>query len=81
MRTLFTDHPKSVGETYLQHFTSAMTFALMMIGGFVICTIHAIFPFLLKKSGSNIIKQLHKKMVTQRNHGKLETRRIQQTAR
>lgn len=64
---LFTDHPTSVGETYGQHFVSASSFALRMIGGGIACLLHGIFPFMFTRTGSEQIQLLHEKMVTHRH--------------
>lgn len=62
----FTDHPRSVGETYLQHMASAMSFALRMLAGSLCCLMHALFPFLFERTGSGIITELHDRMVVNR---------------
>lgn len=60
MKSLFTKHPNSVGESYLVHGKFALIFGFnMMIGGLA-CIIHAIFPFLFEKTGSNfLLKMMH----------------------
>lgn len=55
MRNIFTEHPHSIGETYLQHFIFASRFALGMIIGGLACLLHAIFPFVFKNTGSNYL--------------------------
>ena len=62
----FTDHPASVGETYFQHMGSALSFAGTFFIATIAAFIHAIFPFLFMKTGSEIILRLNKKMVTHR---------------
>jgi hypothetical protein len=37
--------------------------AFKMLLGFIYLFIHGLFPILFKKSGSNIIKELHKKVL------------------
>lgn len=66
MKTIFTEHPQTVGETYFQHMHSASYFAVKMLGGALCCIVHAIFPFLFEKTGSTIIIGLHDRMVTNR---------------
>ncbi|MDF1790869.1 MAG: DUF6356 family protein [Thalassobaculaceae bacterium] len=64
---LFTQHPESVGETYVEHFGMASGFgARMILGGFA-CMVHGVLPFLFTKTGSRIITDLHGRMVTQRS--------------
>lgn len=49
---LFTQHPRSIGESYLQHMRFALTYGSKMIAGGLACIIHAIFPFLFETTGS-----------------------------
>ena len=60
MKNIFTDHPKSIGESYFQHLYFAFLFGLNMIIGGLACIIHAFLPFLFKKTGSDVlIKMTH----------------------
>jgi hypothetical protein len=68
----FTDHPGSVGETYLEHMGSASWFAMTMFIGAGACLLHAIFPFAFQKSGSRRIRLLHDRMVTHRRRAPAE---------
>jgi hypothetical protein len=63
----FTDHPATVGESYLEHMQTASWFAVTMLAGSVACLIHAILPFACQTSGSRRIKLLHERMVTHRH--------------
>jgi hypothetical protein len=63
----FNQHPATVGETYGQHFISAMGFSLSMIGAAFCCAVHAVLPFLCEKNGSEAITELHDRMVTNRS--------------
>jgi hypothetical protein len=63
---LFTQHPASVGETYLQHLRSASTFAIRMLAGGLACMVHAFLPFIFERTASNCIHQLHQRMVVHR---------------
>lgn len=64
---IFTQHPASVGENYVQHMGSALSFALPLLGAFLACLVHALLPFLFAKTGSRIIVRLHDRMVTHRH--------------
>ena len=64
---VFTEHPASVGETYLQHFRHALGFSTRMLTGGLACFVHAVFPFLFVTTGSGIIKVLHDRMVVNRH--------------
>ena len=66
MLAKFTAHPASVNETYFQHMKSALTFSLTFFTGSIIALVHAFFPFLFEKTGSELITRLHQKMVSQR---------------
>jgi hypothetical protein len=67
LRTLFTEHPASVGETYFQHLGQALGFAGRMFVGSVACLVHAFLPFLCVKTGSKCIDELHDRMVANRD--------------
>lgn len=63
---LLTEHPKSVGETYGEHFFSALSFAGWMAYASVLCLCHALMPWMFCRSGSAIIERLHDRMVLNR---------------
>ena len=67
MRSLFEDHPASVGETYWQHLCSAWGFSWRMALASLACLVHALLPFLFEKTGSKAITQLHDRMVVNRH--------------
>ena len=64
MKNIFTEHPKSVDETYLQHFLFAFITGLKLIYWGIIAIIHAFLPFTFKSYVSNKIKGLYKKINT-----------------
>ena len=66
LQRLFTEHPASVGESYWGHLLHASWFAGKMLLGAGACFVHAIFPFLFVKTGSQTITELHAAMVTHR---------------
>ena len=68
-RLSFTDHPHSVGETYLEHMGVALSFGLRLLGAGLACLVHAFLPFLFTKTGSRTITVLHERMVTKRARG------------
>jgi len=63
---LFTDHPASVNETYWQHLGAATGFGLRMIWGGIVCLVHALVPGAFATAGSDMICELHERMVTNR---------------
>lgn len=67
LKTLFTEHPASVDETYGEHLVMATGFGVRMILGGFACLLHGIFPFLFVKTGSAQISTLHERMVRNRN--------------
>ena len=62
MKNLFTEHPRSVGETYLQHGFQAMRFAFTFLILFFIALVHAILPFLFARTASDIVCEMSKDM-------------------
>jgi hypothetical protein len=67
LRSLFTEHPASVDETYGEHMAMATRFGCRMLLGSLACFVHALLPFLFVRTGSQIIGELHDRMVTNRN--------------
>ena len=67
IQNLFTEHPKSVGETYWQHLRSAASFAGLMLYGSMVCMIHALLPFVFTRTGSDCVASLYQRMVTGRH--------------
>ena len=63
LHRLFTDHPDSVGESYVQHMGAAGGFGLRMVLGGLACLVHALLPFLFQRTGSNCVTDLHQRMV------------------
>jgi hypothetical protein len=66
----FREHPHSVGETYLQHWCSAMGFATTLIGVALACVLHAFVPGLCKGTASRSVSELHRRMVTHRDRAR-----------
>lgn len=62
----FTDHPRTVGESYLQHMAMACGFGVSMFAGALACFVHGVFPWLCTTRGSDTIRDLHHRMVTHR---------------
>ena len=63
MKNIFTEHPKSIGETYFQHMFFAFSFGINMLLGGLACVIHAIFPFLFVKTASNFLLKMTENFV------------------
>lgn len=66
LRRLFTDHPRSVDETYTQHFSVAARFGAVMLRGGLGALIHAVFPGLCVTTGSRALAELNALLEAQR---------------
>jgi len=62
---LLTDHPASVGETYLEHMGQATSFGTTMILAGIACLIHGLIPAWFVSTGKTI-SRLHDRMVINR---------------
>lgn len=56
--TLFRKHPRSVGETYAEHFAVASRVGLIMIGGGLAALIHAVCPALCVTTARRALQRL-----------------------
>ena len=63
---LFLDHPRSVGESYLEHQRHAFGFGISLLGAALACLVHAVIPALFVRTGSETITRLHDRMVVNR---------------
>lgn len=59
---LFLAHPRSVGESYAEHFGVACRFGLGMLRGGFACLVHALVPALCERTGSSAVKRLYGEM-------------------
>ena len=62
----FTEHPRSVGESFWQHMGVALSFAGALLLGAAASLVHAIFPFLCTRTGSGIVRELHDRVAKRR---------------
>jgi hypothetical protein len=62
MIRLFTEHPRSVGESYLEHLRFACAFGARMVSGGLACFAHGVLPFLFQTTGSRTVLGLHEQM-------------------
>ncbi len=67
IQRLFTEHPRSVDESYFQHLLVALSFSVRLTLAALACLVHAFLPFLFVKTGSAMITTLHDRMVTNRH--------------
>lgn len=66
LHRFFTEHPATVGESYLQHLGSAMSVAGPLLLAAACVFLHALLPFLFHRTASRIVTRLHARMVTNR---------------
>ncbi|MEM1431730.1 MAG: DUF6356 family protein [Pseudomonadota bacterium] len=59
MLRLFTQHPGSVDETYLEHAAFAAGFSGKLFLAAGAAAVHAVFPFLFEKTASRITAELY----------------------
>ena len=62
LQGLFTDHPRSVGESYLEHMHVALSFAVPLGKAAAAALVHAFLPFLFVTTASLTVKRLHERM-------------------
>ena len=60
----FAAHPRSVGESYAEHFRIAFRFGLAMLSSGFACLVHALCPALFERTGSGTIKRLYAEIVS-----------------
>lgn len=58
----FVDHPRSVGESYGEHFAVALGFGLRLIAAGLACLVHACVPGWFTRSGSTAVRALAREM-------------------
>jgi hypothetical protein len=63
---LFLEHPRSVGESYLEHQRRALGFGVSLLLAALACFVHALVPGLFVRTGSTAITRLHDRMVAHR---------------
>lgn len=64
MRTLFFDHPATVGETYFEHMRFAASFSFWLILAGLAALVHAIIPAFFETTASRILKRLHARIAS-----------------
>jgi hypothetical protein len=62
----FTEHPASVGETYMEHARQSFQFGISMACGSAAACVHALIPSLCTSTGSRIIARFHQRMILNR---------------
>ena len=59
---LFTDHPRSVDESYFEHMRFAAGFSFRLLVAGMAAFVHAFLPFLFEKTASRMIGEMHYRM-------------------
>ena len=54
----FVDHPRSVGETYGEHFAVALGLGLRLIAAGAACVLHALVPCWFTRTGSRAVRAI-----------------------
>jgi uncharacterized protein DUF6356 len=63
---VFIRHPRSIGETYLEHQHHALGFGASLVFAGLACIVHGLVPALFPTTGSRTVSRLYQRMVTQR---------------
>ena len=63
---LFIDHPRTVGEGYLEHMVASLGTARKLIAAGLACVVHALVPGLCKTTGSTAILKLYGEVAPRR---------------
>ena len=62
----FLDHPRSVGESYLEHQRNAFWFAARLFGASVASFVHGVIPGTFVHTGSTAVLSLYDRMIVNR---------------
>ena len=60
---LFTDHPRSLGMTWLSHGIGAVAIGIRLIGAGIACLIHAIVPGWFTQTAGRTVTSMHNDIV------------------
>ena len=63
---LFFRHPRTVGESYLEHLIAALGFAARLAVAALACAVHGLVPGLFERTASRIVADLNVSMVANR---------------
>ena len=61
LQKMFLDHPRSVDETYGQHFLFALKFSGILFVAAFAALLHALIPSACEKTASRIVERLYTK--------------------
>ena len=66
MTNIFTQHPKELSETYLEHGFKSMKYSLTFFYLFLVAFSHALFPFMFKSTVSNKIVKMSNNILSRK---------------
>lgn len=70
-RLLF-QHPREVGESYVEHAAIAARFGFAMIAGGLRCLVHAAVPGVQKRAASDTVDALHRQLQKRRRSSSVD---------
>jgi hypothetical protein len=79
VRTAFTAHPASVGESYIEHFGVALKYAGWLAAASFCALVHAVLPFMFEKTASGMIRAMVADMDRRKAHGQAKASAMQAT--
>ena len=59
-------HPRTVGETYVEHAGIAGRFGATMVAGGIKCMVHAVLPSVFERSASDCVAALNRELTRRR---------------
>lgn len=77
LKDLFTEHPKEFGMTYFQHLKFSMKWSLRFFFLTFVSFIHAILPFVLTTTASDVVKDIHKDIEFKKTKRKVRAKGVQ----
>ncbi|MGI4878407.1 MAG: DUF6356 family protein [Janthinobacterium lividum] len=66
IKRLMTDHPASVGETYLEHMRASLGVAAQLAAAAAGCVVHAVVPGWCTRTGSTAVLRLYAEIYPRR---------------
>ncbi len=67
LNALFLDHPRSVGESYIEHTAFALWFSGQLAIAAAAALCHSFLPFTCEKTASSIIAKLYERTHNREN--------------
>ena len=64
---LFKDHPRSLGMTWAEHGSGAVSIGVRLVGSGLACMVHAAIPGLFTETASRTVVTIHEEMMRRRS--------------